>query len=85
MSYREQGKSALRTVLKHEQNIRIVEKHIYEIFVNRPTKDVFENCLVKIIAEKNRILVEKQENKKMLEEIDKIIESIQKYLTVASK
>ena len=29
MSYRENGKTALRTVLKQEQNINIVEKHIY--------------------------------------------------------
>ena len=39
MSYREQGKSALRTVLKHEQNIRIVEKHIYEISVKKHSQD----------------------------------------------
>ena len=31
MSYREDGKTALRTVLKQEQNINIVEKHIYNI------------------------------------------------------
>ena len=29
MSYRENGKTALRTVLKQEQNINIIEKHIY--------------------------------------------------------
>ena len=39
MSYREQGKSALRTMLKHEQNIRIVEKHIYEISVKKHSQD----------------------------------------------
>jgi DNA-directed RNA polymerase subunit M/transcription elongation factor TFIIS len=30
MSYREQGKNALNTILKQEQNIRIIEKHIYD-------------------------------------------------------
>ncbi len=30
MSYREEGKNALRTILKQEQNIRIIEKHIYD-------------------------------------------------------
>lgn len=30
MSYREQGKNALSTILKQEQNIRIIEKHIYD-------------------------------------------------------
>lgn len=31
MTYRDQGKSALNTVLNKEQNIRIIEKHIYNI------------------------------------------------------
>ena len=31
MSYREEGKCALGTVLKQEQNIRIIEKYIYDI------------------------------------------------------
>ena len=31
MSYREKGTSALSTVLKHAQNIRIIEKHIYDV------------------------------------------------------
>jgi DNA-directed RNA polymerase subunit M/transcription elongation factor TFIIS len=30
MSYREQGKNALSTILKQEQNIRIIEKHVYD-------------------------------------------------------
>jgi|694.fasta_scaffold61936_3 DNA-directed RNA polymerase subunit M/transcription elongation factor TFIIS len=30
MSYREEGKNALSTILKQEQNIRIIEKHIYD-------------------------------------------------------
>jgi transcription elongation factor S-II len=39
MSYREQGTLALRTVLKHEQNIRIIEKHIYEISLKKTSQD----------------------------------------------
>jgi transcription elongation factor S-II len=31
MSYRDKGISALSTVLKQQQNIRIIEKHIYEM------------------------------------------------------
>jgi DNA-directed RNA polymerase subunit M/transcription elongation factor TFIIS len=30
MSYREQGKNALSIILKQEQNIRIIEKHVYD-------------------------------------------------------
>jgi transcription elongation factor S-II len=30
MSYREEGTNALSTVLKQEQNVRIIEKHIYD-------------------------------------------------------
>ncbi len=73
------------TITYYGYGYRTNKKQMDEIFEKRPTKNVFENCLVEIIAEKNQILVGKQENKKMLEEIDKIIESIQKYLTVASK
>jgi DNA-directed RNA polymerase subunit M/transcription elongation factor TFIIS len=31
MSYRDKGISALSTVLKQQQNIRIIEKHVYEM------------------------------------------------------
>ena len=38
MSYREKGKSALSTVLNQEQNIRVIEKYVYNIST-REAKD----------------------------------------------
>ena len=54
------------------------------MFENRPNKDQWENCLVELIIERNQIL-SREHDKKLIEEIDKVIESIQLYLSVASK
>lgn len=45
MSYREEGKKSLGTVLKQEQNIRIIEKHIYD---TSEKQCVDEDCIEEI-------------------------------------
>jgi DNA-directed RNA polymerase subunit M/transcription elongation factor TFIIS len=40
MSYRDKGLSALSTVLKQQQNIRIIEKHIYDFSCKEANKDI---------------------------------------------
>ncbi len=62
------------------------EKTLDEMFENRPTKDKWEKCLLDLILEKNKILSsEGEHDKKMIEEIDKAIESIQQYLLLATR
>ena len=39
MSYRGKGTAALATVLKHEQNTRIIEKYIYEVSCKEQNSD----------------------------------------------
>jgi len=65
-------------------DIENIKKHIDEIFEKRPTKDVFEKVLMDLITEKTKI-IPNEENKKLIDEIDKIMESIQIYVSVASK
>lgn len=42
MSYREEGKAAIATILKQKQNICIIEKHIYDISLKNSNKDELE-------------------------------------------
>jgi DNA-directed RNA polymerase subunit M/transcription elongation factor TFIIS len=45
MSYRDKGLAALGTVIKHEQNIRVVEKHVYDSSVNEfDDEEDIERC-----------------------------------------
>ena len=60
------------------------KKFVDEIFENRPTKDVYEKCLIELITEKNKI-ISNEENKKQINDYDKLIESIQIYLSITSK
>ena len=65
---------------------QLIKNFFDEIFEKRPTKDVFEKCLIDLIIEKNKLIdEEKEENKKLIDDVDKIIENIQIYLSVASK
>jgi hypothetical protein len=57
---------------------------IDEIFEKRPTKDVFEKCLVELVNEKNKIIL-REDNKNLIDQLDKLIESIQIYLSIDSK
>ena len=66
-------------------DIEQAKKLIDEIMEKRPTKDVFQQCLLDLTIEKNRIVEDKIEDKKLLDEIDKVMESIQLYLRVTSK
>jgi transcription elongation factor S-II len=49
MSYREDGKTSLRTVIKQEQNINIIEKHIYNISSN--DEKIYKNNINQIIGD----------------------------------
>ena len=63
---------------------KLDKKTLNEMFENRPNKDKWENCLLELIIERNQIL-SREHDKKLIDEIDKVIESIQLYLSVASK
>jgi len=65
-------------------DIENIKKQLDEIFENRPNKDVFEKVLMDLITEKTKI-IPNEENKKLIDEIDKVMESIQIYVSVASK
>jgi hypothetical protein len=58
---------------------------INDFFEKRPTKDIYEKCLIELISEKNNIISNEEYDKNLIEKIDKVIESIYVYLTVASK
>lgn len=58
---------------------------INNFFEKRPTKDIYEKCLIELITEKNNIISKEEYDKNLIDKIDKLIESIQIYLTVASK
>jgi hypothetical protein len=60
-------------------------KLINDFFEKRPTKDVYEKCLIELISERYSIISNKEHDKNLIDKIDKVIESIQIYLTVASK
>ena len=49
MSYREEGKTSLRTVRKQEQNINIIEKHIYNMSSN--DEKIYKNNIYQIIGD----------------------------------
>lgn len=66
-------------------NFESSQKNFEVIFENRPTRDVFEKILLEAIIERNKVVAETDNDKRYLEMIDKVIESIQIYLSVASK
>lgn len=63
-----------------------IQKIIFDLLEYRPSKEVFEKCLLDVISEKNKIIKDDDENsKKLMVKLDKLIECIQIYLSVASK
>lgn len=54
-------------------------------FEKRPTKDIYEKCLIELVTEKHNITSNEEYDKNLLDKIDKVIESIRIYLSVASK
>jgi len=64
-----------------EKNIALIN----DFFEKRPTKDVYEKCLIELITEKNNIISNKEYDKNLIDKIDNVIESIQLYLSIASK
>jgi hypothetical protein len=66
-------------------DIENAKKIINDFFEKKPTKDVYEKCLLELITEKYKIISSEEYDKDLIDKIDKVIESIQIYLTVASK
>ena len=58
---------------------------INDFFEKRPTKDVYEKCLLELLILKNNIMSNEEYDKSFIDKIDKVIESIQIYLSVASR
>jgi hypothetical protein len=56
-----------------------------EFFRNPPSRDIYEKVLVELITEKNNILSNLEYDKKLIDEIDKVIDSINMYLSIIPK
>ena len=56
-----------------------------DFFEKRPTKDIYEKCLIELITEKHNIITNEEYDKNLIDKIDKVIESIYIYLSIASK
>ena len=56
-----------------------------DFFEKRPTKDIYEKCLIELITEKHNIITNEEYDKNLIDKIDKVIESIQLYLSIARK
>jgi len=65
-----------------EENL---ESLINSFFENRPAKNIYKKCLIELISERNSIISIKEYDKILIDKIDKVIESIQVYLSIASK
>lgn len=57
---------------------------INDIFEKRPSKDIYEQCLLELTTKKINIMSNEKYDKKMIEQIDKVIQSIHYYLEVAT-
>jgi hypothetical protein len=51
----------------------------------KPTKDIYEKCLIELITEKHNLMSKEHHDQNLIDKIDKVIESIQQYLSIASK
>ena len=65
-------------------DIEKLKSFMNEFFEKRPTKDVYEKCLIELITEKQNIISNEEYDKNLIDKIDKVIESIYIYLSVAS-
>ena len=66
-------------------DIEISQRVITDFFEKRPTKDIYEKCLIALITEKNNLMSKEHHDQNLIDKIDKVIESIQQYLSIASK
>lgn len=57
---------------------------INDIFEKRPTKDIYQQCLLELTSKKINIMSNENYDKKMIQQIDKVIQSIHYYLEVAT-
>ena len=74
--------------MSDNSDINNVKNLILDFLKNKPTKDLYEKCLVQLINEKITILSNDENEEKniiLIQHIDKIIESILSYLDVASR
>ncbi len=55
---------------------------LYNFFTNYPSKDAFEKALIELIAEKSNVMSNEEYDKDYIEKMDKVIESIQVYLSI---
>ena len=66
-------------------DIEKLKSFINEFFEKRPSKEVYEKCLIELITEKQNIISNEEYDKNLIDKIDNVIESIYIYLSVASK
>jgi hypothetical protein len=66
-------------------DIEVLQKDFNSIVENRPTRDVFEKVLIEAIIERNKITSQPDYDKRYIEMVNKVIESITIYLSVATK
>jgi hypothetical protein len=66
-------------------DIEVLQKNFNSIVENRPTRDVFEKVLIEAIIERNKIVSQPDYDKRYIEMVNKVIESITIYLSVATK
>ena len=74
--------------MSDNSDINNVKNLILDFLKNKPTKDLYEKCLLQLINEKITILSNDENEEKniiLIQHIDKIIESILSYLDVASR
>jgi hypothetical protein len=66
-------------------DIEKAKTQINDFFEKRPTKDIYEKCLLELLIEKHNIMANEDYDKILIDKIDKVMESIHTYLSVASK
>ena len=66
-------------------DMEVLQKNFNSIVENRPTRDVFEKVLIEAIIERNKIVSQPDYDKRYIEMVNKVIESITIYLSVATK
>ena len=69
MSYRDKGRSALSTVLKQEQNIRIIEKHLYDISCKEAEEEDIEQIYKENIFQTIGDIINGKKLKEVIENI----------------
>jgi DNA-directed RNA polymerase subunit M/transcription elongation factor TFIIS len=69
MNYREQGKNALSTIIKNENNIKIIEKYIYNASLIKNDKETSKNNYLRYIYQIIQDILDGNTLKTLLENI----------------